>query len=1141
MKKTQWIALFQDIKTTFVSFLSITLFVALGIAIFLGIKWNEPAVANAANAYFDERGFHDFALVFPYGFTPDDVKSVQELDSVSEAEGSYSTHGTVWVGGERYVLVIQSLTQRVDKTVALEGELPSASDEIGVERLFAQATGLKIGDTLSIEAGSGDSSPLNSARFKITAIVEHPAYIREETAYSRGLSSIGDGAVDFYVLTPQSAFNPEAFDNCFAQILVRGEGLEGLNTFGEQYKARADEIAEQIGVLGVQRAPLRADELLSRYRSEIAGAEKTLAEAEKELEDGKREFADGEEQILNGERQIESGAQQIALNERKLAEAERAYAAGQAAYDSGSAELASARSKLQKALADAGYSTDPAKAKDEIKDDLALFRAAQAELNKANQLIDDYINASPDDDERRALAELLHKVTRVGIMLSDTKLDELWGDIDTYAPPFSDAEKQTLLALIDKCKASPDELTAAEIETLLNAMKKMGVVRNYLDVTKITDRVDKGIADLNTLLGHVNDYISGENRLEQGRQELASAAAQIESGRQELQSARWRLSAARRQLEASKQQLADAKKTLADGDSELAEKKAELDKAKADLAAFSDYDSWTLQSRSDNPSCETARTSAEMSRKLCYTMALLFVFVGLMVCYTAITRNVREAQKLTGVQKALGFRKREIIAHYMTYSMLAVALGALLGFVLGYFVIESIINSTYESLFVFESIKNVFILKDLLIITAVEAGLICLATWLPCRGLLKRPAVDLLRGDDHGNGRTRFYEKTKWWKHCSLYTQTTINNLANDSARVIASLVGVAGCTALIVMAMQLQLSLLNTPEEHFANVWRYDMRLVCDDRVEGAQAALGDALSTKPVSYTPVLQEAIFIEDAEGGLYKADLIVPEEPDKLDNYIHLNDAASKRRLSVPAEGVLVSETYTKYHSSKVGDTIGLLDMSGARHECVIAGITEHYLSTNQLVMSPAYYERVMSEPAASNTYYINYNSADPAALKSTLEKVDGYFSATDEYAKWTSIFASAFKIASLVVYICLFLAAMMAMLVLLNLNVVFISEKAKELIIMRINGFSISATKKYIYRDNIVLTALGILLGVGAGLALAVWILGILQRQGDNFYTAPNLWACLTGVGISAVLSLITNIIALRRVDKLKVSDIGRM
>ena len=366
---------------------------------------------------------------------------------------------------------------------------------------------------------------------------------------------------------------------------------------------------------------------------------------------------------------------------------------------------------------------------------------------------------------------------------------------------------------------------------------------------------------------------------------------------------------------------------------------------------------------------------------------------------------------------------------------------------------------------------------------------------------MKKPAIKLLRGDSGSFGRTHFYEKTRWWKKCSLYTQTTINNLANDAPRVIATLVGVA---------------------------------------VEGAQENLCSVIDDKGVDYTSVRQEAIFIKDTTGRLYKADLIVPETETGLQGFISLKDDKTRKPLDIPEDGVIISRTYEKHHDIHVGDTINLLDMNGISHESTVVAVSEHYLSTSQVVMSRFCYERMMAKEMVSNTVFLNYGDRNPQEIQEKLAQTDGYFSITDEHAKWVGVFGAALKSTILVVYICLFLSAVMALLVLLNLNVVAISEKKRELIIMRINGFSIGATKKYVYRDNIVLTVLGILFEIVIGIGLSVWILNVLQGESDNFLTAPNLIACLSGAELSIVFAIITNMIALRKIDKFKASDLDR-
>lgn len=1164
MKRTQWTALFADIRKTIVSFISISLFVALGIGVFLGIKWNEPAIAETSKQYYNDHSYHDLFITFPYGVTEDDLAAVKAIDGVADAEGSYSAHGQAYVGEERYVLIVQSLTERLDIADILEGTRPSAKNEIGIEKMFADATGLKVGDKLTIDTGKDGKSYLYESEFTITAIVEHPSYIRNDNTYTRGICDIGDGTVDFYVLTSKSSFNGETYDNCFSELLVCGVGLDELTPFSSEYDAHIADLAKKVEGLGLDCAVNRTNSVYHDAMDKISDAEKQISDAENELASGKVE--------------IEDAKQKIAKNENLLAEAQDKYENGLTEYEEKNAELNEARVTLQNSLADAGFSTDLDTAVVEINEKLSELERLKARATDALEMLDitseflKQYKADPNSVDIDKLSALLASLAEFFLNDPDSlsqiettingsknliekyiddaasltpeerkKIEDLLLEVENQVS--TDSAKRllekinTVQGILEMCKQNPEAVTQENIAMMIELCLQMGYKPDF-------DEVDALLSDKKAELnGQISEIEEGQASLREaidGIEKYKSGASQIEKAEAELLSASMEILDGKKKISDAKTELTDAKGKLADGESELAEKKAELNDAKKDMEGFIRYDSWTVQKRADNPGYAAAKKCAISSTKLCFSMAILFVFVGLMVCYTSVSRNVHESQVATGVQKALGFRRKEITAHYLLYAVLAVGVGIVSGGLLGYFVIETIVNQAYQRLFVFSTIVNVFRIREVLMISAVEMALILLATWLSCNKLLKKPAIELLRGDTGSLGRTHFYEKTKWWNKLSLYTQSTINNLVNDKPRVIATLVGVAGCTALVVAGMSLQLSLANTPEKHFEEIWTFDARLVSDSAVEGAQENLCSVLDGEGVSYTSVRQEAIFIKDIDGKLLKADLIVPETQSGLLGFISLKDYKTKKPLDIPEDGVIISRSYEKHHDIHVGDTINLFDMNGVRHESKVVAVSEHYLSSSQLVMSRSCYESMMSKELVSNTIFLNYGESAPWQVQEKLAQTDGYFSLTDEHAKWVGIFAAALKSTTLVVYICLFLSAVMALLVLLNLNVVAISEKKRELIIMRINGFSIGETKKYVYRDNIILTAIGILLGIGIGIGISIWMLNVLQGESDNFLTEPNLIACLTGAGLSIVFAIITNMIALRKVDKFKVYDLDR-
>ena len=1173
MKKTRWIVLLRDIRKTWVSFLSIIVFVSLGVAIFLGIKWNEPALSQAMDRYLDEHRYHDLQMVFPYGFTEDDAAAVAALDGVSAVEGAYNAYGTAQVGGDRCILNIQSLTDTMDHAEVLEGELPAAADEVAVERLLAEALELHLGDTLPISALRGGKPCLKNSEFTITAIVEHPSFTRAETDYSRGFTDIGDGSADGYVLVAKTAFDTEMYDGCFSQLLIRGTGLDALNSLGSVYQQKAGALKEKLEALGAQRAALRSDDLYDRAGEQIADAEQELADGQQELESGKQEYADGEKRLDAAKVQIADGEKQIAENEKKLADGKQQYADGLAAYADGAAQLRAGRATLTAELEENGYPTDLDEAEKQLKTDrekaadikdLLMRTLTQVELynedhdsaseEEIKQILVDTlellgvsedINVETTQDAKKAVEKAQEYLKKYG---SDAVVTATVNVLLPYLKLTADqAGVNTLLGRLDAADILLASYTMLDKDTRLTLLMTIVVNENPdLSVAPETlqaliDVVDDSLAQLDKGLKGIADYRAGASALSAASARLAEASRQIEEGEQQLADAKKKLAQAKRDYAAGTQKLAQARQDIADGEQTLAENTRLLADAQAELEDFVRYEQWTVQIRTDNPSVATAKFYAQSSRRLCYSMALLFVFVGLMVCFTSITRSINESQTIAGVQKALGFRSREILAHYMAYSLLAAAIGVLVGYALGFFGIESVVNDAYAKLYVIGAITNVYVVPEALVIAVVELALIALATWLPCRKLLRRPAVELLKGENYAGGRTRFYEKWRVWQRMSLYTQTTVNNLMNDGARIIATLVGITGCTALIVMSLSLRSSILSTPVRHFERIWIYDASLVSDTAVPGGHQALEQVLDESGADYTSVRREAVYIRDETGTLNKADLIVPEDAEDLRAFIHLDDYRTGRPLSLTDDGVIVSYTYAKHYGLKAGDTLHLLDTAGRSHDCVVSGISQHYLSSMQVVMTPSCYQHLMGWAAQSNTLYLRYGAADRNAVAQKLQTTEGYFSLTDESAKWIAKFQEFSGSVMLVVYIGLSLSVTMALLVLLNLNIVCVNEKTNELVVMRINGFSIRAVKAYLYRDNIVLTALGILGGVGIGLALGRCVLEILQKIGDNFYTTPDLTDCLIGAGLAALFSLATNLIALRRVNTLSVSDLSRV
>ena len=1105
MKKTQFVVLLRDIRSTAVSFISIVVFIALSISMFLGIKWTAPSLENTADRHYTEYSFHDFNVAFPYGIADEDIDAITAIDPDCTVEGGYTAYGSVKIDGEQYVLSFLSLTEKMDFTTVIEGSAPSAVDEIGIERLFAEETGIKIGDKLSVSVvGTELGSLLKCSEFTVAAIVEHPAYYKTNTEITKGSCSVGDGIVDYYTVLSVDAFDRDAYDGCFSNVYIRYEVLRDLNTFGDEYIALSAEIEEKLDALGRERGVQRYNELVDEYEAVITDAEAQIADGEVQIADAEAQITDAEAQITDAEAQIADAELQIADGEAELTAAEQQYSEKLELYNDGKSELESGKVELTEALTSEGYSTDFTEAKTQIESDLAMLYTARDYLIAADVKIQSISagNDSVSSDDVLVIKEIITYLRSMGYSVSMFPEDLSVLDIEYFS-----------------AHGVIDELGTA-VQDGLSSVNAM-------------------IDGLNLLTSGIVTYQEGEYQLIEANRQLISAHEQITEGRAKLADAKAELASGKAELAEKKAELEDGKALLAEKKDELADGKIKVDEAKDVFDQLLSYDCWIISDRKDNADTSMVSSNAELLEKICYTMAFLFIFVGAMVCYTAVARLIRDNQVLIGVQKALGFSKREVTLRYMIYSLLAVLIGVAAGVLLGYYVLSWFMQSSYMRLYTFTAMQSYFSISDTLLISAVELVIIFFATWLACKKLLAKRAVELLSNDDNGNGRTHFYEKTRWWQKLSIYAQTTINNLVNDKTRFIATLSGVVGCTILIVLAMSLIMSVKNTPLKQFSDITLYDETVFCDMRADNARDSVEDVLITEDVEYVPMYQEIAFVVDGDGAKNAAILYVPEQTDNIKSFFSLK-GVGVAKPTLTDDGLLISNTYASHTGAKVGDTLELMNTGGESFFCTVTGITEHYSKNVQIMMTQKYYESITGENGESNSFLVNLNGTDEAMLKSKLQEADGYFSMTNDREKWIGLYMSELSLAYMCGGIALVLALIMSMLVLLNLNVMFINEKTRELIIMRINGYSLRNAKKYIYRDNIVMTALGILLGIILGLIFARINLTLLESGFSNFYKVPNVFAVLVGIGSSALFSLIANIIALRRVEKLKLSDLSK-
>lgn len=715
MKPTQITELFANIKKTFVSFFSILMFVALGVGIFLGISWAGPALQTAADNVYDEGSYHHFQIQFPYGLTDDNMTTLASVEGVTDVEGVRQSLQTLALDGTDYTVKVQTIGERIDMPIVLEGALPTKPDEIALNAADVNNLGIGVGDTVTFKKDgdakddkSGGMKYLNSATYKVTALVNSPEYLAL-SASTHGSSGSGAGTVHIVAWVPAAAFNASAFRDAYPIVNVRCDSLASLGAFTDGYSQTSATIEGLIAELGEQLAKARFDNLHDQ-------AQKQVDDAQKQLDDGKKKIADGEKQLADGYAQLET---QRAEGEAKLA----------SAYEQlmGYEEL---RNNAETTLTEARKLVDEGK-------------QALAEADEAIAFVDSRLDYYKSQGE--AEREKYEKSTKApeDKAAYDAALDKLGAEAVVELKPYA-----------DKAGVVVPEITHENYFKEIEAAS--AIVKNYEDIPVEFEGETITVREVRALLA------DGEKKLAEAESEFASKSAQLDDGWNQYYAGQAEFYA---KVAEAEQKLADGEAQLEQARKQVAENEPKLEDAKKKLSEMKPYD-WNVAKRSYNASTAQASLLSNVMSNLSFSMAALFIIVGLLVSYSAVSRIVHEQITQIGTKKALGLRGREITMSFLAYSALAVVAGSIIGAIVGIFAVERIIGHTVGGMFILGDYPPYFDLPLFLGVTALELLLVLGATWLACHTILKKHAVELLQGEKPPEGKTRFYEKWAAWTSC---------------------------------------------------------------------------------------------------------------------------------------------------------------------------------------------------------------------------------------------------------------------------------------------------------------------------------------------------------------------------------------
>ena len=568
---------------------------------------------------------------------------------------------------------------------------------------------------------------------------------------------------------------------------------------------------------------------------------------------------------------------------------------------------------------------------------------------------------------------------------------------------------------------------------------------------------------------------------------------------------------------------------LEKADSKLAESKEDLEQAKQELKQMK-AEEWVVSIRNDIGDIRSIDIITEGLYGLGYSMAIIFVLVSVIVCYSAIARMINEQRAHIGMQKALGFSGKEILGHYMSYSTICGLVGVLEGWIASVLSVQTMSLNIYEEVFLLGKIPHSFHWGQAIVISVFFMVVFLLASFFACKREVALPATELLRGELPEREKPFSFEKLKLYQKLKLYHRTMIKNALGDTPRMLTTVIGVAGCIVLLVVSFTMLFAMNESVSLHFEKYFQYENRLV----VEGDKAdyeEFEEVLQEENISYTRIQDKLKLFREAGGNWQGAHLVAVSNAKELEEFMRLEDPKTRQRVELPKEGMLVSLKCAENYGLTTGSVLEIMGNDGKTKNMEVAGIIEHYLGYNLFVVSDSYYEKVMGEKADLCVFLLKGNIG---GLYEKVKDLEGFLSLRDN-----SEYKGMGNALVMVVMICFVFAAIMAVLVMLNQNVMHISRKAKELSVMRINGFTVKETEKFVSGDNIVLTFWGILLGWILGVLLSYVVVRVTEVAFTHYIRTPSIKACLMAGGIGASFAYIMNKIAIRRIKRLNLTDVN--
>ena len=1186
-----------EIKKTMGRFVSIFFIVALGVAFYSGIRASEPSMRITADQYFDDSELMDLKVMGTMGLTKADIKAIGKVSGIEAVEGGYSKDVLCPVGDNEKVVHMLSMEKNFNQVSVVEGRLPEKAGECLVDEDFLSYTDLKVGDTVTFHSGDGEAltDSLVTDTYKIVGIGNSPLYIsfgRGSSTIGTGEISgfvvVDKSSFDMDVYTEAyvkvgAAEEKIAFTDEYNNLSDAAK--EAVSAIEEERCAvRKQEIVDEVNEKladsektvneksrELEDAKKELESGKSKAAEELEKAKQQLTDGEAELADAKQQIADGETQLADAkaqlndkqaqldsvEAQYESGKTQLDQKEQELADAEQVYlsnyskympiiTAGKEQITAGKSEIADGKKQLDEGLAPLNQLKDRlAGIEDEISQCDSGIAELQKQINDGYTLYQEYVKIPKENrnEEEQAYVEKWENLnTQLGDMQERKKLLEnakqeklnqagFATEADLEAKITSLTEQKEDLDAKETALLQQEQTLAAQEEELLSAGRQItdgksqiAAARSQLDSAKsqITDgkaQIQSAWALLNEKEGTLN---ASKAQLASGEQELADGWSEYEQAAKEAE-----------------KQITDGQAKITDGEKQLTDAKQKIADAKAEIKKI-ENPKWYVQTREDAlTEYQGYGDNADRMRSIGKVFPVLFFLVAALISLTTMTRMVEEQRVQIGTMKALGYGKAAIAGKYIGYALIATLGGSIFGVLIGEKILPFIIIYAYMILYKhLPAILVPYHMSYAFQASVIAVACTLIATIASCYKELAAEPAELMRPAAPKQGKRILLERIGIiWKHLNFTWKSTVRNLIRYKKRFFMTIFGIGGCMALMVVGFGLKDCIYEIVSLQYEKVQFYDAATyMSDDISEENRQQIQDYLD----------QNADVKETIEARMQKTDvksasskktfyLMVPSDDEKIEDFLSFHSRTNKDEVySLKKDEVILTEKMASLLNVKVGDELTIEDEDRGDQTVTVGAICENYMS-HYLYLSPEKYEELYGVPAEYNT--IIYSAKD--GKDDQIEKIGTKLLSMDGVlnVSYTSSIEGRLddmlRSLNLVIVVLIVSAGMLAFVVLYNLNNINITERQRELATLKVLGFYDGEVASYVYRENILLTIIGSVVGMVLGNLLHRYIILTVEVEEAMFGRQIHWQSYLYSFLFTVAFSLFVNWVMFYKLKKI--------